>query len=211
MKKKDGLVYGIGINDADYKVHGVLNGKRVRCPYYSRWLQMLRRCYDEKSSFRAMYIGVTVCAEWLRFSVFKAWMEKQPWQGNELDKDLLFKGNKVYSPETCCLIPDRLNCLFLGLSRHDFNKIGAQPRVLASGETVWASTVKDMNTKSKWLGTYKTQEEAHLAWRKAKYGVILDVVDWWKSDEVDKLCYREDLEKSILKLAESIRDGNYDL
>ena len=29
----------------------------------------------------------------------------------ELDKDLLYKGNKIYGPDTCCLIPSELNTI----------------------------------------------------------------------------------------------------
>ena len=31
----------------------------------------------------------------------------------DLDKDILFKGNKVYSPETCAFVPHEINTLFV--------------------------------------------------------------------------------------------------
>ena len=123
MVKKKKLVCGVGINNADYVVTvyetiGYENGKQKRrvvwrCPFYSRWNDMLARCYTTSYKQRfPTYEGCYVCKEWLIFSNFKAWMEKQDWEGKELDKDLLVSRNKVYSPETCVFVDKRVN-LFL--------------------------------------------------------------------------------------------------
>ena len=87
MKPKK-LVYGAGINDADYVVNkletiGYVNGAQKRkliwaCPYYRAWADMLKRCYSAKfQESRPTYAGCTVSAEWLKFSNFRAWIEKQ--------------------------------------------------------------------------------------------------------------------------------------
>ena len=105
------LVYGVGINDAEYVVVkreevGNVDGKRKRktvwrCPFYKTWSSMLRRCYSTKYQERCpTYMGCSVSEEWHTFSVFRNWMESQDWQDTQLDKDLLVEGNKVYSPET---------------------------------------------------------------------------------------------------------------
>ena len=118
MKNK--LVYGVGINDADYivciyeelpRTNGKQNQKIVwRCPFYSRWMSMLRRCYSKAyQEKQPSYKGCSVCEEWLTFSNFKSWMETQDWEGKQLDKDLLVYKNKIYSPETCVFIDQRLN------------------------------------------------------------------------------------------------------
>jgi len=115
-----GLVYGVGINDADYPVDiredlPKVDGKRKRrtvwmCPFFWTWRGMLARCYSEnQQSKRPTYKGCTTYEPWHRFSTFKSWMEKQDWEGNVLDKDILFRGNKVYSPETCVFISPSLN------------------------------------------------------------------------------------------------------
>lgn len=99
------MVYGIGVNDAGYNVRP--KGQKM-CPFYTRWMSMLQRCYDEGALSRdPSYQGVTVCDEWLTFSNFKAWMETKDWQGKCLDKDL--KGGKEYSPDTCLFISENLN------------------------------------------------------------------------------------------------------
>ncbi len=57
MNKKTGIrysvnkrkpTYGWGINDADYVVQPVINGRQVLCPFYSRWVGMLTRVFCPK-------------------------------------------------------------------------------------------------------------------------------------------------------------------
>ena len=88
-------VYGVGINDAQYKIKPKVGGKRIECPYYRRWLNMLERCYDARLKERCpTYVGCYVSDEWLLFSNFRAWMCKQDWVGLYLDKDILVSYNK---------------------------------------------------------------------------------------------------------------------
>lgn len=57
-----GLIYGVGINDADYFTYtSSVNevGKRIyyTCPYYRCWTNMLARCYRTSSlTTRPTYI-----------------------------------------------------------------------------------------------------------------------------------------------------------
>lgn len=109
------LVAGIGLNDSGepvVKFHTEGGSRRLvwRCPYYSKWSNMIQRCYSDSSP--KQYWFVEVCKEWLTFSNFKSWMEQQDWEGKELDKDL--KGNGfLYSPESCCFISQRTNNLMI--------------------------------------------------------------------------------------------------
>lgn len=74
------LVYGVGTNDANYKIstYDVVDGKRKRtwiCPFYTTWASMLYRCYDQKELKRKPnYKGCSVCDDWKYFSKFKTWM-----------------------------------------------------------------------------------------------------------------------------------------
>ena len=124
------LVYGVGVNDADYVVSinetvGYVDGKRKEklvwiCPFYRTWKGMLGRGYSEKLKLKyPSYKDVTVCEEWHLFSTFRAWMDQQDWEGLQLDKDLLVKGNKIYSPETCLFVSGQVNNFVLerGASR----------------------------------------------------------------------------------------------
>ena len=79
---------------------------------------MLKRCYDPYYINREpTYIDVYVCDEWHNFQNFGKWFEENyyeiPNERIELDKDILFKGNKIYSPKTCIFVPQRINQLFI--------------------------------------------------------------------------------------------------
>lgn len=105
-------LFGVGINDADYMVFPRASGKQVMCPYYRAWHNMIKRCYSVKSQEKSpTYIECSVTKEWLIFSNFRAWMEKQDCKGKELDKDILSAGNKVYGPDACIFVSATINCL----------------------------------------------------------------------------------------------------
>lgn len=177
MKPKK-LVYGVGVNDADYLTQkheeiGYVNGKRKqktvwRCQYYQTWVKMLERCYSAKFQERnPTYKGCTVSDEWLTFSNFKSWMEKQDWKGKQLDKDLLLQDNKVYSSETCVFVTQTVN-LFTVDRGNDRGKwqIGA----------CWNKAIKKFQSncrnpftkKKEHLGLFTCEHQAHEAWRKRK-------------------------------------------
>lgn len=105
-------VYGFGINDADYAVNQLIDGKQGICQYYRQWSSMLLRCYSPKCHVKQpTYIGCTVVEEWKSFMTFRSWMEEQKWQGNHLDKDIIYPDNKIYSPDNCCFVPKPINNL----------------------------------------------------------------------------------------------------
>ncbi len=112
---KGTLIYGVGINDADYPVNVTTGeGKKRqiqwRCPYYQKWVNMLDRCYGK--THRPSYRDTEVCKDWHRFSNFLNWMQSQDWLGKELDKDLCVTGN-LYSPDTCVFLDKKVNMLLL--------------------------------------------------------------------------------------------------
>lgn len=169
-------VCGIGVNDADYNVvryrnYYDENGKRIKskeweCPFYRRWQNMLTRCYSPSSLKKyPTYTDCIVCDEWLVFSNFKAWMEKQDWEGKHLDKDLLVKGNKQYCPSTCVFIdskintflqmPRRTNGLPDGVSNHSAGKYQVHCNDPFTGKRIY-------------IGLYDSIEDAHLAWQASK-------------------------------------------
>jgi len=167
------LIYGIGINDADYITQPVINGKTTICPYYRAWANMLKRCYS--SSFhgqRPTYIGCTVVKEWHSFMNFRAWMEKQNWHGKHIDKDIIFPGNKAYSPETCVFVNLAIN----GLLGDHAAKRGKYPQgvVLQKQSGKFIATL-NMSGKAKYLGYFETPEEASAVYREAKRLHILTI------------------------------------
>lgn len=167
------LVYGVGVNDADYPVtiEAFVDGKRKvvwRCPFYSRWMKMFERCYSIKFHLkRPTYSGCSVTKEWHTFSSFKIWMEKQDWEGKQLDKDLLIPGNKVYGPEGCVFISSSVNNFLLEreASRGElplgvhFNK----------SKNKFQATCSSISGKRKNLGYFDTATDAHSAWLAFKF------------------------------------------
>jgi hypothetical protein len=172
------MIYGIGINNADYVVQPTIDGKRVSCPFYKTWQGMLQRSYCSKTKLKhPTYIGVTCSEDWHLFSNFKTWMEKQPWQDCQLDKDILVKGNKIYSSETCVFVPSFINNLFL-----DSRGIrGEYPLGVSfhKGRGKLVSQVKVDNIK-KHLGYFDNKQKAHEVWQMQKYCVMLNAVSKWE-------------------------------
>ena len=165
-------LYGVGINDADYQVAIRVTVDKVttttfECPYYKRWSEMLKRCYSAKyHDKKPTYKGCRVCDEWKYFSNFKVWMEKQPWEGKQLDKDIVIKGNKVYSPTTCKFISSITNSFTTeSLSIRGKYLIG-----VSFGCGKFRSRVSNPFTKKvEHLGSFSTELEAHLVWKKRKH------------------------------------------
>lgn len=89
---------------------------------YKKWRGMMSRnyCYDYENKFSS-YKDCYVADEWHNLQTFSDWYYKQTgWdKGFELDKDLLSESGKVYSPETCCLIPREINTAIVSLTNSD--------------------------------------------------------------------------------------------
>lgn len=181
MPKK--LVYGVGINDADYivqvKVTVSAKGEKVRqkrvwtCPFYVKWTNMLVRCYSDKYQQKyPTYVGCIVCEDWLVFSNFKHWMVKQDYVGNQLDKDILFKDNKIYSPETCTFISSALNTFLTDrISKRGNHPLG----VSLKGAGKYQAQCNNGRGGNIYLGIYYTPEEAHEAWRAYKHSLAVEL------------------------------------
>ena len=183
-KGKHKLVQGIGINDLSTPINEYRyyteRGERKRevlwvCKIYVTWKGMLARCYCPKTQDRQpTYRNCSVCEEWLLFSNFREWVVSQDWEGKALDKDILIKNNKVYSPESCVLI-DRLVNSFIteNCTRRGDCLIGATRREYSDKVTKYEATCRNPITKDKdYLGGFDTELEAHLSWRQRKSEMV---------------------------------------
>lgn len=186
MRKRNKLVYGVGVNDADYVVQPIVNGKQVMCPFYQTWVDMLKRCYIEKFQVNnPTYIGCSVYEEWLTFSNFKSWMEQQDWEGKQLDKDLLVKGNKVYSPETCVYVDSAVNNFIIdrGAARGEC-PIGV--RFHKRYGKFYAHCRNPFTKKLEHLGCFDCPNQAHIAWQSRKHELACQFADLQQDPRVAK-------------------------
>jgi hypothetical protein len=177
MKKRNGLVLGVAINDADYvtqktvRIDGV---KTVvwRCPFYMSWIGMLRRCYSQASLKKhPSYIGCSVCSEWLRFSAYKSWMVQQKWAGMAIDKDIIIAGNRVYSPSTCAFVSPALNNFIL----HDGPSAGVTRQ--SCSNKYRALCRNPITGTHEHIGQFADPADAHKAWRKRKHELACQLAD----------------------------------
>ena len=102
------MLYKVGIID----VHNIDYKKDAS---YIAWKGMIWRCYCSSSNKTKWYMDCYVCEEWLVFSNFRKWFKEQSdyKDGYCLDKDILVKDNKIYSPDTCCFVPQEINTAIL--------------------------------------------------------------------------------------------------
>ena len=182
LNKRNKLVRGVGVNDADYNVVEIETdeGKQKivwQCPYYRKWMAMLGRCYSENvQSRQPTYKGCSVCDEWLIFSNFKKWMEQQDWKEKHLDKDLLMEGNKVYCPEHCIFVDGAINNFVIdrGSSRGEY-MIGVS---WVNHASKFVSKCNNPLTgKQEHLGYFTDELQAHLAWKARKHELACQLAE----------------------------------
>lgn len=181
---------GVGyLGEGIYKTRE--NNKKTK--YYTSWNRMINRCYNPK--FHEKYPTYKDCIvddEWLCFQNYAKWYEENYYEIEGevmcLDKDILVKGNKIYSPETCIFVPNRINILFTksNKSRGDL-PIGVDE--LPSGRfrshcSILNGNKKELHT----IGTYDTIQEAFMHYKKFKENYIKQIADEYK-DRIPKKLY----------------------
>lgn len=170
------LVYGVGINDKkDY----------WDTKEYFLWNDMLRRCYSKSFHLRKpTYAECTVSENFKSFSFFYDWCQKQVGfknEGWELDKDILIKGNKIYSEDTCVFVPSEINSILIsckrargdmpvGVSYHKRVK-KYQSRVRIGGGRLFLGY---FDCPIKAFNRYKEEKENHIKSIALKYKNVID-------------------------------------
>lgn len=136
----------------------------------------MRRCYSEKDRhIYPTYKGVEILEEWKCFENFAQWFEENYTEGFALDKDLICKDCKIYSPETCSFVPQEINNLLVE---------GGKKRELPRG-------IRKINKRyqvrlgtcegTKYLGCFDTIEEANCAYITGRNNYIDQQAEKWKS------------------------------
>lgn len=175
----DKSVYGVGyFGEGNYKSRE--NGDKT--PHYLKWRFMLQRCYDKRYIEKfPTYIGCSVNEEWHNYQNFAAWFDQNYYeidgQRMELDKDILNKGNKIYSPDTAIIVPQRINYLF---TKRD-SKRGDLPIGVHWDKRFEKYRAQCNNGKVKHhIGNFDTIKEAFRAYKMYKEELIKRVATEYK-------------------------------
>ena len=154
------------------------------------WTHMLKRCYSEKyQKKQPTYEGCEVSDNFKSYEYFYEWCNSQvefDVKGFDLDKDLLIKGNKVYSENTCIFIPREINTLLVKrtASRGE-NLIGVS---WSKTHKAFVAMVSKTKGKREYLGLFNTEIEAYNAYKVAKESFVKEQAEKWKS-QIDPRAY----------------------
>ena len=169
IKKNKTKIYNVATNDL-LCIKGDIAHKR--------WEGILCRCYSDSEAYKT-YKDCSVCEEWLTFSNFKEWFDKYYIEGWHIDKDILSKGNKVYSPDTCCFVPQEINNFFTSKRK----KKGNEYRGIHKNGSKYRASIFDIdggyklktfNTYSEALNEYVISKEKRIKFLAEKYRDKLD-------------------------------------
>ena len=180
-------IYNIG-----YLGKGKYNTKAHK-EIYRIWFNMLDRCYNPYTINKHLsYIDCFIYDEWLCFQNFAKWWEENTYNCNNermhLDKDILIKNNKIYSPETCLIVPQRINCLFVNRKRDRGDlPIGCTLHKQSNQIRVRCNTLE----KEKFLGYFPINKsfQAFTCYKVFKENYIKQIADEYKDLIPIKLYY----------------------
>lgn len=183
-------IFNIGyLGEGKYKSKE--NGKNTRV--YDTWHNMLQRCYDEKYQKKyPTYIGCGASEEFHNFQNFGDWNSKNYYEieGEQmcLDKDILVKHNKIYSPETCVFVPQTINKLFTKRQNdRGESVIGTSPIDGKYRARCYMINLETGKSKCEYLGLFDTQEKAFKIYKYYKEKNIKMVADYFREQIPDKL------------------------
>ena len=179
-------VYGVGVLGAKYL--STING--VQTKEYKLWKNMLERCYsDALKKKNPTYEGCEVSENFKSYEYFYEWCNEQIGFSNQdwqLDKDLLIKGNKVYSEDSCVFLHKDINLLLT-------KRTASRGKHLIG--VYWCKTSKFFKAqvgkskgKREHLGCFNTEIEAFNAYKQAKESYIKEQAEKYKL-QIDERAY----------------------
>ena len=178
-------VFGVGVIGECLTVDSCGN----RLKEYQVWKGMLERCYSDKfQAKKPTYKGCIVSENFVYYSYFKKWCNKQigfDQVGWHLDKDIISKGNKVYSEDTCCFVPQEINSLLVR-SNATRGKYPLGVSYLTRLGMFEASV--SLGGRNKRIGRFCNAQEAFYAYKEVKESYIKEVANKWK-DRIDPRVY----------------------
>jgi len=176
------LVCGIGVNEGKYPAK--VGGKNTR--EYILWRNMLLRCTENGLDKNPSYTGTTCSENFKSYTFFHEWCQEQIGFENKdengrfwhLDKDLLTKGNKLYSEYVCVFVPHRINLM---LTKSDATRgewpVGVYLNKPCEKFIAYCSTG---GGKRQHLGLFTAPQDAFLVYKAFKETLIKQVAGEYK-------------------------------
>lgn len=176
-------VCGVGVLDVPYSYSTDKETQRA----YSLWSGILQRCYGARKI--KAYQGCSICKEWIFFSNFKKWFDDPDngyQEGYHVDKDILVKGNKIYSPQTCCFVPQEINKILITNNQ----KITTGVSLSVRGKCIRYHAYVSVRGKRHNLGFYTNKKDAFLAYKRAKELYVQEMANlYYKEKKITKVVY----------------------
>lgn len=185
------VMYNLGYM-GEGKYYGYKN--KISTPQYNCWHGMFYRCLDKKFKEKCKtYDECQITEKWFNFQEFGQWYDEHYYKvENErmsLDKDILIKGNKLYSPETCIFVPQRINMLFVKSNAKRTNlPIGVSYDEKLDKYVSRYSKIHNMKRISKYIGIFDTPIQAFNAYKFEKEKYIKEVAEDYK-DQIPECLY----------------------
>ena len=192
------FVFDVGIVGTNYPA--TVNGRITK--EYNRWHSMLERCYSDNFKKRHLtYEGCEASENFKSYEYFYEWCQKQIGFNNEgwhLDKDLLIKGNKVYSEDSCVFLPQEINkILTKRTTSRGEHLIGV---CWSKTNKAFAAQVNKNKGRREHLGFFNTELEAYKAYKIAKEAFVKEQAEKWKG-KIDERAY-----EALMKYTVEITD-----
>lgn len=193
----DKTICGIGyLGVGKYKATEIINGVLRPTKEYDAWRSMIRRCYAGLKQHKS-YRDCKVSEEWHNFQNFAKWYEENYYEVEgermHVDKDIKYKDNKIYSPENCMIVPNRLNCLFIkSTDKRGENPIGVY---FHKGSYIAQCHVTE-ECRQHHIGNYDNPTDAFYAYKSFKENYIKKIADEYK-DKIPKEIYKYIIEYKV--------------
>lgn len=148
---------------------------------YSVWTGIIERCYNLS---HPAYYDCCISDEWLNYQNFAKWYNNEYYycrgECMHVDKDILCPGNRVYSADTCIIVPQRINCM---ITRVQIKEDG-----LPTGCHYHNDSIRVM-FDNKYIGKFDKHDvkNAFMLYKKEKEKLIKQVADDYKCDIPDKV------------------------
>jgi hypothetical protein len=194
LKGQTSSPYDKTIHDTGYIGEGKYRSYPNEMPSqaYNTWTHMLERCYSKRTKERnPTYKDVNCNEHWHNFQNFAQWYEENYYEIEgetmQLDKDILHKGNKIYSPNNCVFVPNFINSLFI---KNDANR-GEYPIGVSfdKKQNKFKAEYKDtFSRKGVYLGSYINSKKAFESYKFHKEKHIKFIADQYK-DKIPKKLY----------------------